>query len=106
MKKLLIVASFFASIGFASAQVDKVDDQQPDQDQIQQQPPRNTQSEVERAARIDAEKKKNDDAIEAEKKSKDKGQSKNYTKVNPDKLSPVRKDSTTGVQPVKKPRNK
>lgn len=106
MKKLFIAVTLFASIGFASAQVDKDADLQPDQDQIQQQAPRNTQAEVDRAARIDAEKRKNDAAIEAEKKAKDKGQSKNYTKVNPDKLSPVRKDSSKGVQPVKKPRNK
>lgn len=106
MKKLLIAVAFFAGMGLASAQVDQLDDKQPDQDQIQQQPPRSAQTELERASRIEAEKKKNDDALEAEKKSKDKGQSKNYTKVNPDKLAPVRKDSTNGVQPVKKPRNK
>lgn len=106
MKKIFIAVALFASIGFASAQVDRSDDLQTDQDQIQQQPPRSTQVQVERASKIEAEKTKNDANLEAEKEAKDKGQSKNYTKVNPDKLSPVNVDSTKGVQPIKKPRNK
>lgn len=106
MKKIFIAVAFFTAMGFASAQVDKNDDMQTDQDQIQQQPPRNTQVEIDRAAKIEAEKRKNDAEIDAEKKSKDQGQTKNYTKVDPDKLSPVKTDSTSGVKPVKKPRNK
>lgn len=105
MKKIFIAVVFFASMGIASAQVDKSDDLQTDQDQIQQQPPRSTQVQVEKSSKIEAEKRKNDADIEAEKEAKDKGQSKNHTKVNPDKLSPIKVDSTKGVQPVKKTRN-
>ena len=107
MKKIFIAIAFFASIGFGSAQIDKDDNPQADiQDRIQQEPPRPTQTQMERAARIDANKKKEEEKLETEKKAADQQQSKNNTKVNPDKLSPVTKDSSKGVQPVKKPRNK
>ncbi|MEZ0006552.1 hypothetical protein ABH942_001922 [Flavobacterium sp. 28YEA47A] len=106
MKKIFIAIAFFAGIGFASAQVDRDDNPQADiQDKIQQEPPRSTEIQQERAARIDAEKKKNEENLKAEKEAKDKGQSKNYTKVNPDKIAPVTKDSSKGVK-VKKTRNK
>lgn len=107
MKKIFIAIAFFAGIGFGSAQIDKDDNPQADiQDRIQQEPPRPTQTQMERAARIDADKKKEEEKLETEKKAAEQQQSKNNTKVNPDKLSPVTKDSSKGVQPVKKPRNK
>jgi hypothetical protein len=107
MKKIFTAIAFFAGISFASAQIDKDDNPQADiQDKIQQDPPRPTETQMERAARVDADKKKEQDKLDAEKKANEKEQSKNNTKVNPDKLSPVTKDSSKGVQPVKKPRNK
>ncbi len=106
MKKIFIAIAFFAGIGFASAQVDKDDNPQADiQDKIQQEPPRSTETQVERAAKIDSEKKKNDENLKAEKEAKEKGQSKNYTKVNPDKIAPVTtKDSSKDVK-IKKTKN-
>lgn len=105
MKKIFTVIAFFASIHFASAQIDKDDNPQADiQDRIQQEPPRPAQVQMERAARIDADKEEYEKNLKAKKEAKE--ESKNNTKVNPDKLSPVTKDSSKGVQPVKKPRNK
>ncbi|TPD70441.1 hypothetical protein [Flavobacterium microcysteis] len=106
MKKIFIAVAFFAGIGFASAQIDKDDNPQADiQDKIQQEPPRSTEIQQERAAKIDAERKKNEENLKAEKEAKDKGQSKNYTIVNPDKTAPVTKDSSKGVK-IKKNKNK
>lgn len=103
MKKIFIAVAFFAGIGFASAQIDKDDNPQADiQDKIQQEPPRSTEIQQERAARIDAQRKKNEENLKAEKEAKDKGQSKNYTKANPDKTVPITKDKPKGIKSVKK----
>jgi len=104
--KSLFIAIAFAFTGIASAQTDVEDEIQNNQDKIQQEPPRDTQKQMDRAAKIDAEKRNNNANIDAEKKAKEKGQSKNYTKVNPDKLKPVTADTIKAVEPVKKPRNK
>lgn len=53
MKKILTIAAFMAFSFVASAQQDNID-------QLQQQPPRETQAEVERAARRDANKEEAD----------------------------------------------
>lgn len=69
MKKIFIAIAFFAGIGFGSAQIDKDDNPQTDiQDRIQQEPPRPTQTQMERAARIDADKKKEEEKLETEKR--------------------------------------
>mgnify|MGYP003607762962 FL=1 len=105
MKNVIMGLVFLAFSGIASAQTDTGDEIQNKQDQIQQQPPRETQRTTERASKVDAVKQQSQSEIDAEKTAKDKGQSKNYTKVNPDKISPQKLDSTKGVQPIKKPRN-
>jgi len=105
MKNLFMGIAFFAFAGIASAQTDIGDEIENNQDRIQQQPPRDAQRSTERAAKVEATKRQSESEIDAEKDAKDKGQSKNYTKVNPDKISPQKIDSTRGVQPVKKPRN-
>jgi hypothetical protein len=105
MKKLFMGIALFAFTGIAFAQTDIEDEIQNNQDRMQQEPPRDTQRRTESAAKIDATKQQSEAEIDAEKEAKEKGQSKNYTKVNPDKISPQKIDSTRGVQPVKKPRN-
>lgn len=105
MKNLFMGIVFFAFTGIAFAQTDISDEIENNQDKIQQQPPRDMQRATERAAKVEATKQQSETEVDAEKDSKDKGQSKNYTKVNPDKISPQKIDSTKGVQPVKKPRN-
>lgn len=106
MKNLFMAIAFFGFAGIASAQTDIGDEIENNQDKIQQEPPRDTQRRVENASKVDATKRQSESEIDAEKASKDKGQSKNYTKVDPNKIAPQKIDSTRGVQPVKKPRNK
>lgn len=106
MKNIFMAIAFFGFTGIAFAQTDISDEIENNQDRIQQEPPRDAQRQTERSAKVDATKQQSEAEIDAEKNAKDKGQSKNYTKVNPDKISPQKIDSTRGVQPVKKPRNK
>lgn len=68
-----------------SAQQDR---QQPNDDQLQQQAPRETQVRTERAAKVEAVKAHSNNEIDAEKASKDKGQSQNQTKAQPTGLNP------------------
>lgn len=106
MKNLLMGLAFFAFTGIASAQTDVGDEIENNQDRIQQQPPRDMQRATETAAKVEATKRQSEAEIDAEKVAKDKGQSKNYTKVNPDKISPQKIDSTRGVQPIRKTQNR
>lgn len=106
MKNLFIGMAFFAFTGIAYAQTDIEDYIENNQDRIQQEPPRDTQRQNERASKVEAAKQQSQSEIDNEKEAKDKGQSKNYTKVNPDKISLQKIDSTRGVQPVKKIKNK
>jgi len=106
MKNLFMAIAFFAFTGIASAQTDIGDEIENNQDRIQQEPPRDAQRRVEGAAKVDATKRQSESEIDAEKEAKDKGQSKNYTKVNPNKIAPITADTVKAVQPVKKPRNK
>lgn len=102
MKNLFMAIAFFGFAGIASAQTDIGDEIENNQDRIQQQPPRDTQRTTERAAKVEATKNQSEAEIDAEKEAKDKGQSKNYTKVNPNKITPQKIDTTRGVQPIKK----
>jgi len=102
MKNLFMAIAFFGFAGIASAQTDIEDEIQNNQDKIQQEPPRDAQRQLSNAAKIDAEKKNSESNIDAEKEAKDKGQSKNYTKVNPNKIPPVKTDSVKAVEPVRK----
>ena len=106
MKNLFIGMAILAFTGIASAQTDIGDEIENNQDRIQQEPPRTTQRSTESAAKVDAAKRQSEAEIDAEMKAKDKGQSKNYTKVNPDKISPEKIDSTRGVQPIKRTKNR
>jgi hypothetical protein len=104
MKKLFI-AVFFAISSIAAAQREG---QQPNDDQIQQQPPRDTQRQVERSAKVEAVKQQSKSEIEAEQASKAQGQSQKQTKVQPvginppDTLSKPRDNSKNDLSKPKK----
>lgn len=106
MKNIFIAVAFFAFTGVTFAQNDVEDEIQNNQDKIQQEPPRDAQRQVNNAAKIDAEKNNSNANIEAEKEAKDKGQSKNYTKVNPNKIQPVKTDTLKAVEPVRRKTNR
>ena len=86
MKKIWITATFIAFSTIAMAQQDE---QQPNDDQLQQQPPSESQKQVERAARIDAVKQTSNEQVAAEKEAKDKAQSQKQTKAQPVGLNPT-----------------
>ncbi len=93
MKKLMISAAFLAFSAVASAQTGE---QQPNDDQLQQQAPRETQVETERAAKIDAVKSQSNQEIQAEKQSQEKSSTKRVTTAQT--------PSTDTVRPVKTPK--
>lgn len=104
MKKLLLTAALIAATSIASAQQDG---QQPNDDQLQQQAPRETQTRTERAAKVEAVKQQSNSEIEAEKAAKDKGQSQKQTKaqpvgINPD--NPEEKPKDLSKQDLSKPK--
>lgn len=84
MKKFF-TAVILAFGTIASAQQDG---QQPSDDQIQQQPPRDTQVQMERAAKVDAVKRQSQSDIEAEQAAKAQGQSQKQTKAQPVGINP------------------
>lgn len=88
MKKIWITAAFIAMSSVASAQQD-----QPNDDQLQQQAPRETQVRTERAAKVEAVKTQSNSEIEAEKASKDQGQSQKQTKAQPVGINPTETDA-------------
>ncbi|MFT3795482.1 hypothetical protein [Flavobacterium sp.] len=96
MKKLFLTAALLTVGTVATAQQDG---QQPNDDQIQQQAPRETQVQMERAARIEAIKTQSNSEIEAEKAAKDKGQSQKQTKTQPVGLNPS--DTVAKPKPLK-----
>lgn len=83
MKKLFTVA-FFAITSVAAAQQNG----QPSDDQLQQQPPRDAQRDIERATRVEAIKQQSKSEIEAEQAAKAKGQSQIQTKTQPVGINP------------------
>lgn len=98
MKKILFTIAFLATFSMANAQNDRSQDLQTDQDQLQQQPPRDTQTGMERAAKVEATKRQSNSEIEAEMKSKDKGKTDKFTKVNPNEVGPVTPDTVKRPQ--------
>jgi hypothetical protein len=97
MKKLWITAAFLAFGAYASAQTG----QQPNDDQLQQQAPRETQTEVERAARIDAVRAQSNQEVQAERQSQEKASTKRVTSAQTPSTDTVRpvKDTKPQVQP-------
>ena len=90
MRNILITAACIALSSVATAQQNG---QQPNDDQLQQQAPRTTQVRTENASKVEAVKAQSNAAIEAEKASKDKGQSQKQTKVQPVGLNPTASDA-------------
>lgn len=85
MKKLLFTAACIAITSVAAAQQDR---QQPNDDQLQQQAPRETQRQVERAAKVEAVKQQSNADIQAEQDAKAKSQSQRQTKTQPMGMNP------------------
>ena len=97
MKKIFITAAFLAFSGIALAQQNG----QADQDKIQQEPPRETQQQVENAAQRNATQKstpqqKAESEFQAEKRAKDKGSTQ--------KVTTAERHVSDSVQPVKLPK--
>lgn len=84
MKKILTAVVLATSAIAAAQQVN----QQPTDDQLQQQAPRETQQRVERAAKVDAVRQQSNSEIAAEKAAKEKGQSQRQTKAQPVGINP------------------
>ena len=57
---------------------------------------------VNRANKVEGVKMQSNGEIDAEKQSKDKGSSKNQTRVNPEKIAPVVGDTVRRPKPVRK----
>lgn len=90
MKNIFLTAAFIAMTSIATAQQAG---QQPNDDQLQQQAPRATQVRTENASKVEAVKVQSNAAIEAEKASKETGQSQKQTKVQPVGLNPTDTDA-------------
>jgi len=90
MKNIWITAAFLLTVTFASAQQG---DQQPNDDQLQQQAPRETQRTVERSAKVEAVKTEGNAQVDAEKETKDKSQTQRQTKVQPVGINPSDSDA-------------
>lgn len=86
MKRFFLTAVFFAISAMATAQRDG---QQPNDDQLQQQAPRETQRTMERSAKVDAVKQQSQSEIQAEQAAKAKGQSQKQTKTQPVGINPT-----------------
>jgi len=86
MKKIWITSVFMAFSTIALAQQD---DQQPNDDQIQQQAPRETQRTLERSSKAEAVKQTSNAEVDAEKEAKEKAQSQKQTKAQPVGLNPA-----------------
>ncbi len=84
MKSLFTAALCSISLMGAAQQ----EPQQPSDDQLQQQPPRDTQRSIERGARIEAVKQQGKSEMEAEQAAKAKGQSQIQTKTQPVGINP------------------
>ena len=85
MKKLILAGAFLLFSAAAMAQVDKDDDAQPNDDQLQQQPAREVRDRVETTAQRQAtvqtnnSKVKSESEFQAEKRAKDKGRTQKQT---------------------------
>lgn len=97
MKTLAIIAAL-AICGICSAQQTG----QPDQDKIQQEPPRETQRVIERASKTDAIQRKAESEFQAEKQAKDKGRTQKQTTAEPAVSDTVRrvKDPKFQIQDI------
>ena len=80
MKKPFLTFALFVFTSLAFSQEEK---QQNDQDKIQQEPPRPTQRDVERAAKVDAIIKQSDKELKAEKQAKAKSSTQKQTTGEP-----------------------
>jgi len=85
MKNSIMTAAFLVFTTFAFAQQGE---SQPNDDQLQQQAPRETQRTVERSAKVEAAKQQSNTQIDAEKEAKDKGQTQKQTKAQPVGMNP------------------
>ncbi len=74
IRNAIIAVAFFMALPMAAQQSGQVN-----QDELQQQPPRESKRELEKAARVDAAKKKSDADFQAEKRAKDKGRTQKQT---------------------------
>lgn len=99
MKKTILSAAFLVISSIAAAQQDS---QQPNDDQLQQQAPRETQRQVERSAKVEAVKQQSNLEVEAEKASKEQGQSQRQTKTQPVGINP--QDSEAKPADLTKPK--
>ena len=86
MKKIWITTAFIAFSTIAMAQQDE---QQPNDNQLQQQAPRETQRTVERSAKVEAVKQTSNAEKKKKKEAKDKAQSQKQTKAQPVGLNPT-----------------
>lgn len=109
MKKLILSMAAVTLGMVATAQQDPPE-QQPNDDQLQQQAPRETQVRVERAAKVEAVKAQSNSEIEAERVAKEKGQTQRQTKaqpvgINPDEPQPRKLKPKKPLSEDSKPRN-
>ena len=74
---------------------------QPNDDQLQQQAPRETQRTVERSAKVEAVKEQCNSEVDAEKMAKDKSQTQKQTKTQPVGLNPADTTARPKVKRVK-----
>ena len=106
MKKLILSAAVATFSMVAAAQQEP----QPNDDQLQQQAPRETQVRTERAAKIEAVKAQSNAEIEAERAAKEKGQTQRQTKaqpvgINPDEPQPRELKPKKPLSEETRPRN-
>ena len=92
MRKTLITAALLAFSGIALAQQNG----QADQDKIQQEPPRESQQQIENAAKRSTAQKQAESEFQAEKRAKDKGSTQ--------KVTTAERHISDSVQPVKQPK--
>lgn len=99
----LLCAAACLTSNLMLAQQDQ-DEQQPNDDQLQQQAPRENQVQLERAAKVEAVKNQSNSELEAEKTAKETGQTQRQTKTQPVGINPSQPESKPrDLRKVKKP---
>ena len=98
MKKLSITAAFLFFSGLVFSQQGG---EQPNDDQLQQQAPRETQRQVERSAKVEAVKQQSNSEVDAERLAKEKSQTQKQTKAQPVGMNP--EDTVAKPKSAKKP---